>query len=197
MQNTEKNLLLEKYFLDVYGLTTDLSQFRFPALAGLPGYMAVPPELSISAIIDGIKKTYAVEVDTVGRDVKDFKDHHSQERPNSLYAFIHRDQESADPILNGKDILRISAANTKSATLKEYLLINGFHRFTKGRFMNGPQHNSTVTSSFWFEQEGSSSAYQVASSFTPAWGNCSDTIELYVCKTYEVRDNGHRELFML
>lgn len=140
--------LLEEYFQKVYGHTISLAGVQFPEKGEFSAYMAVPPGLSEDTIMKRLIAHFGVNsfswqspiADNINRKLE-------QKRPQGLYVFAHRGGDEPDDIHLNKSYDDAMAQNLIFLNPKEYLLVSGFHRYTRGHFMD--LKGWTRTSSLW------------------------------------------------
>lgn len=144
----ETKSLLEKYFLEVYDFKIDLSKLSFQATEGMPAYMAVPPQLNEDAIMEALKKKYGISLGRYKNPAaQNINRNLEQKRSQGLYVFAHTGEDGPDAKHRGKSYDDAVEEKMTFANAKEYLLMTGFHKFTKGYFMD--KQGWTRTSSIW------------------------------------------------
>lgn len=140
--------LLEKYFQDVYGYTLDLTEVQFPEKKGFMTWMAVPTELDEDTIMEQATKYFKTKASAWKRPIAaNINRKLEQKRPQGLYVFAHRGGDEPDDVHRNKSYDDGMAQNLIFLNPKEYLLVNVFHRYTKGYFMD--KKGWTRTSSLW------------------------------------------------
>lgn len=139
--------LLEKYFQDVYDRTLDLTGVQFPEKEGFTTWMAVPTELDEDAIMARAAAYFKVKLYAWREPIEaNINRELEQKRPQGLYILAHRGGDEPDDVHRNKSYNDIMA-NLTFLNPKEYLLVSGFHRYTKGYFMD--KKGWTRTSSLW------------------------------------------------
>ncbi len=178
--------LIEKYFREVFDYTLDLSNITFPEKIGFPVYMAVPQDISEDEIAKRIAAYFKVGLGTYSSSVtSSVKRDFEQIRPQGLYVFVHRGGDEPEFEYRNKSYDDVAELGVLFLNIKEYLLVTGFHRWTKGYFMD--IKGWTRTSSF------QSSRYM----FRGCWNKESDQLCLYRSRSgRRYPSNGLRELFL-
>lgn len=137
------------YYQKVYNIdVSEISTMEFPKHDSLQTFMAVSPLLNEDQIMTAQKKYFNINLyryqdpsaDTINRSKE-------QSRPSGLYVFAHSGQDEPDTQHRNKSYNDATAEKMIFANAKEYLLITGFHKFTKGYFMD--KNGWTRTSSLW------------------------------------------------
>jgi len=142
--------ICKKFYKEVLGRNVDLSKVVFPVHDDIAAYMAVTPALrgKEDLIMDKYVKKWGIGVykylspisDNIRRDKE-------QARPKGIYVFGHRGGDEPDDIHRNKSYNIAVKEDFPFANPVEYLLMTGFHRFTKGYFMD--RIGWTRTSSLW------------------------------------------------
>lgn len=140
--------LLEKYFQDVYGRTLDLTKVQFPNKKEFTTWMAVPAELDEDTIMERVAAYFRVKsyvwrtpiAANINRKL-------AQKRPQGLYVLAHSGGDEPDDVHRNKSYDDAMAQNLTFLNPKEYLLVNGFHNYTKRYFMD--RKGWTRISSLW------------------------------------------------
>lgn len=140
--------LLEKYFLEVLKLKLNLAKVAFPEHEAVKAYMANPPQLNEDQIMEKFADMWGIDVykwlDPVAKKINR---NIEQKRPKGLYVFGHRGGDEPDDVHRNKSYNDAVKEGFPFASAKEYLLMTGFHKFTKDYFMDGD--GWTRTSSLW------------------------------------------------
>lgn len=139
--------LLRKYFTEIYGITINISKLEFYENERFSEHMVVPPSLSEEKILKALSERFKINVTLALEEVRS-SSHTSipeQKRPNGLYFFAHGGTDTPDIAHLGKSYLDASSLKFPFANVKEYLLMTGFHKFTRGHFMD--EEGRTLTSS--------------------------------------------------
>ncbi len=140
--------LLAKFFQELFGMKIDLGKIHFPTREGFNAFMAVPPKLSEDQIMDAYRGKWGINLyKWMDPAAKKIDRSTEQERPKGLYVFAHRGGDEPDQEHLGKSYDDAMAAKMLFLNPKEYLLVTGFHRFTKDYFMD--RKGWTRTSSLW------------------------------------------------
>ncbi len=137
------------YYQKVYGIdVSEISTMEFPKHDSLQTFMAVSPLLNEDKIMMAQKKYFNINLyryqDPSANAIDRSKE---QLRPNGLYVFAHSGQDEPDLLHCNKSYNDAMAEQIIFANAKEYLLMTGFHKFTKGYFMD--RNGWTCTSSLW------------------------------------------------
>ena len=108
-----------------------------------------------------------------------------QKRPSGLYITAHSGEDKPDSKHRGKSYDDAVIEKMTIATVREYLRLNGLHKFTKGYFMD--KAGWTRTASLWSDGFVVSGCWSVSDSkLYLSYGN----------RDYRFADNGPRELFL-
>ncbi|TSD03456.1 MAG: hypothetical protein Athens071416_137 [Parcubacteria group bacterium Athens0714_16] len=149
--------LLEKYYQEVYGITLDLSGITFPENPDFPVIMVDDLSQYEDQIMDCIQKFFnkpdsPVNLYKYKNPVAKNIDRESEKLQvrtlqSGLVVFAHKGGDEPD-------LLNMSYNTTIEKKIqfmkyREYLRATGFHRFTKGYFMD--RNGWTRTSSLWFD----------------------------------------------
>lgn len=186
-ETVECKSLLERYFAEVYDLKVDLARYNIPKVEGMPAYMAVPPQLDEDTIMEALKKKYGISLGRYKNPAaKNIDRSLEQRRPQGLYVFAHRGDDRPDEMYRGKSYNDAIAEKMTFANAKEYLLMTGFHKFTKGYFMD--KQGWTRTSSIWSDGDLVDGGWDEGGS--KLWLGSSD-------RDNRDSDDGPRELFLL
>ena len=150
-------LLLEKYYQEVYRIKLDLSEIVFPEHPDFPAIMVDVLSQDEDEIMEAIQKFFNKSETPVNlykykspvAENIDRKSEELQVRPlqSGLVVFAHTGQDKPDTIHRDKSYNMAVAENLTFAKYREYLRMTGFHKFTKGYFMD--KNGWTRTSSLW------------------------------------------------
>jgi len=147
--------LLEKYYQEVYGITLDLSEIQFPENPNFPAIMVDDLSQDEDEIMDCIQKffnkpSFPVNLYKYRNPVATNIDRESEKSQirtlqSGLVVFAHKGGDEPD-LLN---MSYNTAVERKILFMKyrEYLRATGFHKYTKGYFMD--RKGWTRTSSLW------------------------------------------------
>ena len=151
--------LLEKYYQEVYGITLDLSKIVFPERLDFPAIMVDDLSQNEDEIMDCIQKFFnkpetPVNLYKYKNPVSENIDRESEKlqlrkTQSGLVIFSHTGQDEPDDKHRKKSYNIAVAENLTFAKYREYLRITGFHRYTKGYFMD--RKGRTKTSSLWLD----------------------------------------------
>lgn len=129
--------LLEKYFSEVLCYTLDLSGTVFPEKEGFSSYMAAPQDLDEDEIFKNITAYFKIGFDAYSSSITgSIKRCFDQTRPRGLYVFAHRGGDEPELEYRNKSYDDVADTRVLFLNAKEYLLVTGFHRWTKGYFMD-------------------------------------------------------------
>lgn len=147
--------LLEKYYEEVYGIKLDLSEITFPEHPDFPAIMVDDLSQDEDQIMDCIQKyfnksdnpvnlyKYKNPVTTnINRESEKLQTRTLQ---SGLVVFAHKGGDEPD-LLNMSYNTAIEK-KIQFAKYREYLRMTGFHKYTKGYFMD--RKGWTRTSSLW------------------------------------------------
>lgn len=154
VQEEIKNLVVQ-YYQEIFCLDLNIdypiSEMKFTKEEGFNSLMvAGHPALhrQEDKIIEAFVKKWGVGVTKYLSPVAGKINHHvEQPRPGGLYLFAHRGGNKPD-IQQDKTYESIKNEGLLFLNAEEYLLCSGFHKFTKGRFMD--KNGLTKTSSRWY-----------------------------------------------
>lgn len=137
------------YYQKVYGIdVSEISTMEFPEHDSLQTFMVVSPLLNEDQIMMAQKKYFNINLYRYQDPSADAIDRSKEQlRPNGLYVFGHSGQDEPDILHRNKSYNDATAEKIIFANAKEYLLMTGFHKFTKGYFMD--RNGWTHTSSLW------------------------------------------------
>jgi hypothetical protein len=140
---------IEKFFLEIYGQTLDLTDVTF--LENCEHFMVNPNNLSSDAIYDGFKTMNfpASKYINGSIDAKRIGDKaHEPERPQGLYPFTHKGGEDPDVENLNKSYDMYSIDSKSYMTINEYMLVCQFMywRFKIKLDKNGWTRTSTLGS---------------------------------------------------
>ena len=148
---------LEKYYQEVYRIKLDLSEIVFPEHPDFPAIMVDDLSQNEDEIMKCIQKFFnkpgvPVNLYKYKNPVAENIDRKSEELQvrqlqSGLVVFAHTGQDKPDTIHRDKSYNMAVAENLTFAKYREYLRMTGFHKFTKGYFMD--KNGWTHTSSLW------------------------------------------------
>ena len=147
--------LLIDYYSKVYGIDiSEVAEMEFPEHATLQTFMAVSPKLGDEdQIMMSLREYFKINLyrykEPVAKNVNRDEEAKIQKRPSGLYVFAHSGQDEPDTNHRNKSYDDAVAAKMTFANAKEYLLMTGFHKFTKGYFMD--KKGWTRTASLWVD----------------------------------------------
>ena len=149
--------LLEKYYQEVYGITLDLSEILFPENSDFPAIMVDVLSQDEDEIMEAIQKFFnksetpvnlykykSPVAENIDRDSEKLQ---ARQLQSGLVVFAHTGQDEPDDKHRNKSYNMAVAENLTFAKYREYLRMTGFHKFTKGYFMD--KNGWTRTSSLW------------------------------------------------
>jgi hypothetical protein len=144
--------VLIDYYQKVFGIDiSEISDMAFPEHETFKTYMAVSPLLNEDQIMDAFKKYFNIGLfqykTPIASSIDRDEEKRIQKRSSGLYVFAHSGQDEPDQNHRGKSYNDAVAEQMIFANIKEYLLITGFHKFTKNIFMD--KNGWTRTSSLW------------------------------------------------
>jgi len=149
--------LLEKYYQEVYRIKLDLSEITFPENPGFPAIMVDDLSQDEDQIMDCIQKYFnkpdrPVNLykyrNPVAQNINREAEKLQVRTPQSgLVVFAHTGQDEPDDKHRNKSYNMAVAENLVFAKYREYLRMTGFHKYTKGNFMDCK--GWTRTSSLW------------------------------------------------
>ncbi|MFA5838732.1 MAG: hypothetical protein WC849_02235 [Candidatus Paceibacterota bacterium] len=149
--------LLEQYYQEVYGITLDLSKIVFPERLDFPAIMVDDLSQNEDEIMDCIQKFFnkpetPVNLYKYKNPVSENIDRESEKlqlrkTQSGLVVFAHTGQDEPDDKHRRKSYDMAVAENLTFAKYREYLRMTGFHKYTKGYFMD--KVGWTRTSSLW------------------------------------------------
>lgn len=182
--------LLIEYYTKVYGIDiSEIAEMEFPQHGTFQTFMAVSPKMDEDRIMLSLREYFKINLyrykEPIATNINRNEEAKIQKRPSGLYVFAHGGSDEPDADHRNKSYDDAVAAKMTFANAKEYLLMTGFHKFTKGYFMD--KKSWTRTSSLWLD------GCLVGGSW------CDDDSEL--CMSYGGRDGrragrGPRELFL-
>jgi hypothetical protein len=139
---------IEKYFIEVFGVTIDLTGVPFPEKEGFPAYMVRPVGLDEGFVLDHLAQYFGVDKYTWLSPVAEKVDRTSeQKRPQGLYVFAHVGGDEPDANHLGKSYDDAIKKGLVFANPLEYLLMTGFHMWKHKKWMD--VKGWTRTSSLW------------------------------------------------
>ena len=183
--------ILRNYFIEIYGLTLDIPELKFYEHDRFSEYMVVPPSLSEEQILKALSERFEAGVDLALEQAMSGRSTSvpEQKRPNGLYIFAHGGTDTPDVAHLGKSYLDASSLKFPFANVKEYFLMTGFHRFTRGYFMD--KRGGTITSSLAPDR------YPLLGQFTN-WPTLNELcLEDLASVEFRKSSMGPRELFLL
>lgn len=144
--------LLIEYYKKVYGIDiSEIAEMEFPEHGTLQTFMAVSPKLDEDQIMVSIREYFEINLyrykEPVAKNINRDEEAKIQKRPSGLYLIAHSGQDEPDTSHRNKSYSDAVAAKMIFANAKEYLLMTGFHKFTKGYFMD--KNGWTRTASLW------------------------------------------------
>ena len=149
--------LLEKYYQEVYGIKLNLSEIVFPEHPDFPAVMVDDLSQDEDKIMDCIQKYFnktesPVNLYKYKNPVAENIDRESEKLQvrtlqSGLVVFAHTGQNEPDTIHRNKSYNIAVSENLTFAKYREYLRMTGFHKYTKGYFMD--KKGWTRTSSLW------------------------------------------------
>lgn len=141
--------LLEDYFKKVFGLDIPgIAELNFPEHDVFKTLMVVSPKHDEDQIIEAITGYNKVNLFRYKNPIaKNINRDEEQVRPKAFYSFAHIGGDEPDQNHLGKSYDDAMAIKMIFANPKEYLLMTGFHNFTKMHFMD--KKGWTRTSSLW------------------------------------------------
>lgn len=141
--------LIIDYYEKVFAIdVSEIAEMEFPEHATLQTYMAVSPKLDEDQIMICLREYFKINLYRYKESVaKNINREREQKRPDGLYVFAHSGQDEPDADHCGKSYNDAIGEQMVFANAKEYLLMTGFHKFTKGYFMD--KNGWTHTSSLW------------------------------------------------
>ncbi len=182
-KDVEIKKLLEKYFKEVYDFSLSLDTVVFPD-ATVSGRMVCPKQLTEDRIVDAFVKKFRIKIYQYEKPVTQ-KIRNTQSRPDGLYPFVYDMCDEPDAQHLGKSYDDAMSAGFPFANTKEYLLMTGFHRFTKGYFMDKKGWTRT------------SSLYSGGVLVSGIWGGDHSNLWLgYGNVDGRYSDDGPRQLFL-
>ena len=146
-----KSFLID-YYQKVYGIDiSEIYEMKFPDNKKFAHYMAVSPKINENQIMEALKAYFKINLgmykSPVAKNINRAEEVKIQQRPSGLYVFAHKGEDEPDAEHLGKSYDDAVAAKVVFANAKEYLLMTGFHKFTKGYFMD--KKGWTRTASLW------------------------------------------------
>ena len=139
---------LQRYFWVVFNLRVDLSKEVFSQKDDFSAFMVVPPELDEGIAIAAFVKKWGITIyqhlEPIAENINRNKE---QSRPKGLYVFAHRGGDESDKQYLNRSYNTGILTGRPFANALEYLLMTGFHKFTKGYFMD--RKGWTRFSSLW------------------------------------------------
>jgi hypothetical protein len=146
--------LLVDYYNKVYNIDiSEIYEMEFPIHELFQTFMAVSPKHNEDEIMDAQKAFFKISFDQyetlIAGNINHEEETKLQKRPSGLYLIAHSGEDGPDTRHRNKSYNDAVAQGLIFATLKEYLLMTGFHRFTTGYFMDN--EGSTRTSSLWLD----------------------------------------------
>jgi len=140
--------ILEKFFKEVFNEKVNLSKVSFPEREGMLVYCFNPRTKNEDEIMDAIAKKWGIDVYKYLSPVaKKIDRQNVQSRPKGPYAFCHTGEEEPDVKHRGKSYHDAIKEGFPFANAEEYLLMQAFHKYTTGHFMD--IKGWTRTSSLW------------------------------------------------
>ncbi|MCP4355785.1 MAG: hypothetical protein GY793_09190, partial [Proteobacteria bacterium] len=139
---TQTKQQLQKYFLEIFNLKINLSKTMFQQKDGFNTFMAVPhlAKLNEDKIMAAFVKKWGINtykyLSSVAKNINRDEEHKNQPRPKGLYVFAHRGGDEPDKEHLGESYDDAISAGYSFANAREYLLITGFHKFIKSKFMD-------------------------------------------------------------
>ena len=144
---------LTRFFKEIFDYDLNLTGIKIPKKENFTSYMAVPPDFTEAFISQKFVEKFKIKFESsFGSNISEHINFElEQRRPKRLYLFAHKggdwaDKEYLDKSNNDAEKDRILFTN-----VKEYLLITGFTKFTKGKFLHVSFKDDgwTHTSSIW------------------------------------------------
>lgn len=144
--------LLIDFYKKLFGLDMSvISEMEFPTHEKFTAYMAVETSLDEDQIMSGIEGYFKINLSKykspVAQNINRVEENRIQQRPSGVYVFAHFGSDSSDPEHKGKSYEDAVSQQMIFARAKEYLLMTGFHLFTKGYLMD--KSGWTRTASLW------------------------------------------------
>lgn len=131
---------LTKYFSVVFGLKLNFTKFRFPIQEGFPAYMVVPTELNEDHIMEAFAKRWGLNKNQFRpkQPLTSLLDRSKeQSRPRGTYVLAHSGKDEIEGVFAGASYDDATRIGINFASIKEYLLMTGFHKFKRDCFMYG------------------------------------------------------------
>lgn len=144
--------LLIEYYTKVYGIDiSEIAEMEFPEHTSFQTFMAVSPQMDEDRIMLSLREYFKMNIyrykEPIAANINRDEEAKIQKRPSGLYVFAHGGGDEPDADHRNKSYNDAVAAKMTFANAKEYLLMTGFHKFTKGYFMD--KKGWTRTSSLW------------------------------------------------
>lgn len=146
--------LLIEYYNKVYGIDiSEIAEMEFPEHGSFQTFMAVSPQMDEDRIMLSLREYFKMNTyrykEPIASNINRDEEAKIQKRPSGLYVFAHGGGNEPDADHRNKSYDDAVAAKMTFANAKEYLLMTGFHKFTKGYFMD--KKSWTRTSSLWLD----------------------------------------------
>ena len=140
------------YYQKVFGIDiSEIKDMEFPDSDQFPAYMPVASNLDEDQIMEAFKKYFKKDIyrykSPAAKNINRDEEAKIQPRPSGLYIIAHTGQDEPDTKHRNKSYDDAVAEKMVFATAKEYLLMTGYHMFTKGYFMD--KAGWTRTASLW------------------------------------------------
>lgn len=140
--------LLTKFYQEVFNLKINLSKYVFPCVDGMPVYCFNSRKLNTDQLLKAIVSKWGINSYSYMSPIAENIDRSSaQARPRVAYVFCHTGEEEPDAKHLGKSYDDAIAEKLIFANPEEYLLMQAYHRYTTGHFMD--LKGWTRTSSLW------------------------------------------------